>query len=237
MSQNQPHFAVVEQAINTVKQIQQYINVGMETTIDVAMDVVENDKENQKQVDELKSVMLDYVCMERDLEQFLAAVDHTKNKALESGEVSSLERDLDLKLKELQVENRKSNLKQHEKYTDLEQKIQELQNPDVAGEPQLSMPSTSAEDDEICMTEETVNTMCPYTRQEMKFPMQNKLCKHNYEKEAILEYISRRGKKAKCPVSGCANNKPIEQSDLEDHKTLRRYIERANRQAGKRTKH
>ena len=44
MSREQPQFAVVDQAIGTMRQIKEYINVGMETTIDVAMDVVENDR-------------------------------------------------------------------------------------------------------------------------------------------------------------------------------------------------
>ena len=37
-------FAVVDQAINTLKKVNEYINAGMDTTIDVAQDLVENDK-------------------------------------------------------------------------------------------------------------------------------------------------------------------------------------------------
>jgi len=37
-------FPVVDQAINTLKKVNEYINAGMDTTIDVAQDLVENDK-------------------------------------------------------------------------------------------------------------------------------------------------------------------------------------------------
>ena len=40
----------------------------------------------------------------------------------------------------------------------------------------------------------------------------------------------------RCPVGGCPNEKPIELSDLEDNKELKRHIDRQNRQAGKRSK-
>ena len=33
---------------------------------------------------------------------------------------------------------------------------------------------------------------CPYTQQVMKEPIKNRICQHNYEKAAILEFIARR---------------------------------------------
>ena len=41
----------------------------------------------------------------------------------------------------------------------------------------------------------------------------------------------------RCPVSGCAYDKALSMSDLEDNKELKRFIDRKNRQEGKRTKH
>ena len=35
----------------------------------------------------------------------------------------------------------------------------------------------------------------------------------------------------RCPLGGCSNEKPIELTDLEENRELRRYIERKNRQA------
>ena len=37
-------FAVVDQAIHTLNKVNEYIHAGMDTTIDVAQDLVENDK-------------------------------------------------------------------------------------------------------------------------------------------------------------------------------------------------
>ena len=48
------------------------------------------------------------------------------------------------------------------------------------------------DDDEVIMTEEEVGIKCPYTQQVMKYPIRNKHCGHNYEKEAILDFIRRR---------------------------------------------
>ena len=41
---------------------------------------------------------------------------------------------------------------------------------------------------------------------------------------------------SRCPVSGCGNDKPIEQGDLVEDKELKRYIDRKNRQVAKRQK-
>jgi hypothetical protein len=37
-------FGVVDQALNTLKKVEQYIMAGIETTIDVSLDLVECDK-------------------------------------------------------------------------------------------------------------------------------------------------------------------------------------------------
>lgn len=40
------HFGVVDQAMKSMKTVEEYIKVGMETTLDVGMDFVEHDKGN-----------------------------------------------------------------------------------------------------------------------------------------------------------------------------------------------
>ena len=55
----------------------------------------------------------------------------------------------------------------------------------------------AVDDDDILMTQQAVNTKCPYTGKEMVIPMKNKICGHNYEKEGILQYIHQRKKKAR----------------------------------------
>jgi SUMO ligase MMS21 Smc5/6 complex component len=52
-------------------------------------------------------------------------------------------------------------------------------------------------DAEVEMTQENVNTKCPYTGMEMVNPVRNKNCGHNYDMEGIQQYIKQRKKKAK----------------------------------------
>ncbi|XP_041361325.1 E3 SUMO-protein ligase NSE2-like [Gigantopelta aegis] len=234
-----PHFAVVDQAVNTMMQVQEYINVGMLTTIDVTQDFVENDKENNEaQIKSLKNIMLDYIGMERDLKQFLEAVDHTKKQAVKDGDVAGLEHRVEERLRDLVKKNSDADLRQHEKFINLEEKIWECQHPDDNLLPQQT-PMSSCDDDgdeDIQVTQQAVATKCPYTGQDMVHPVTNRHCGHNYDRDGINEYIKRRGKRAKCPVTGCANTVPIEAADLEDNKELKRYIEKMNRQSGKRQK-
>lgn len=42
------HFGVVDQAMKSMKTVEEYIKVGMETTLDVGMDFVEHDKGNSQ---------------------------------------------------------------------------------------------------------------------------------------------------------------------------------------------
>ena len=57
--------------------------------------------------------------------------------------------------------------------------------------------ATEEDDDDVIMTQEEVGMKCPYTQQVMKFPMRNKICGHNYERDAIREFILRKKGNAK----------------------------------------
>lgn len=228
------HFGVVDTAIKSMKTVEEYIDVGMETTIDVAMDFVENDKENERQTDEFKSIMLDYVRMKRDLRQFMEAVDLVKQEASHSRDKINMNEMLNQKLEEIKQTNGQEDLSQHEKYTELDEKIQEIRNPDSS--PQPSTSQVLNPDEDLVMTQQELNTRCPYTGQEMKNPVRNNVCGHTYDKEGILNHLKQRGQRAKCPVAGCGSTKVMEQADLVEDKELRKYIEKKNRQAGKRQK-
>lgn len=221
-------FGKVDQAVNSITTVQEYIQVGIEITNEVAMDCIENtDKaEADNQVEEFHKVMLEFVKMEQELKQFQEAVEYVKSQAVNSGG-QNLEEVLNLRLAELQKENNYTSLLNHAKVKELAQKMHETLNPDEPYQPQ---PSCSVDDD-VEMTQQTVNTKCPYTGKEMVMPMRNKICGHNYEKEGILQYIKQRKKKARCPLGGCSNEKPVELTDLEENRELRRYIDRKNRQA------
>ncbi|CAH1774833.1 unnamed protein product [Owenia fusiformis] len=223
----------VNKALETVTKVQTYIMAGTEHTTDVALDVVEHEKDSESgtmKVDKLREIMLDYNRMDRDIQQFLEAVDFVKEK-IANEDCSNYEDLLDTKLKELQRNNKDETLKQHEKYVEFNQKILQELNGDVA-DPVMPGPSTLTEDDDIEMTQQDINTKCPYTLKEMVQPVSNIHCKHTYDKKGIEEYIKHKKNRAKCPVAGCANPNPVRISDLADNTALRRYIDRKNRKAG-----
>ncbi len=44
------HFAIVEQAVGQMKKLETYVTAGMESTIDIATDLLDHDKGNPPQI-------------------------------------------------------------------------------------------------------------------------------------------------------------------------------------------
>ncbi|PVD32203.1 hypothetical protein C0Q70_07632 [Pomacea canaliculata] len=219
------NFRGVEQSLNIMRQVKSYFSVGMENVLEVATDMADYSKAEDSQVQRVREIMLSYVKMERDLENFMTAV----SRVMEEGGrgASDLEALLDEKLEQLSQKNDDRVLSQHEKVLEFEQKILDSQNP--GNVPTAVGSSASMQEDDIEMTQAMVNTKCPYTGQEMVDPVRNKICKHTYDKVGILEYIKRRGRKARCPVSGCSNSQAITSADLEENREMRRHIQNLKR--------
>ena len=73
-------FRGVENAAEKMKKLkEEYITNGMGVTMDVALDLEES-QENNKHVPELQDAMLQYAEMERELTQWLQALDKTKTQ-------------------------------------------------------------------------------------------------------------------------------------------------------------
>ncbi|EJW74229.1 hypothetical protein WUBG_14867 [Wuchereria bancrofti] len=52
---------------------------------------------------------------------------------------------------------------------------------------------------------------------EIKDPVQNRICKHVYDRESVLANIGECKKRrllCECPVSGCPNKKPLTMADM-----------------------
>ncbi|KAK3087711.1 hypothetical protein FSP39_009508 [Pinctada imbricata] len=228
------HLGVVEQAIKSMITVKDYIHVGMETTRDLADDFVDCAKGSEKQIEELKSIMLDYVNMERDLKQFLEAVEEVKDQASNTNENLNLESMLDNKLKSIVGSKNNPPSEEHPKYQDLIEKIWEIQNPGAV--PSSAPTQEMVVDEDLAMTQSEQSTRCPYTGKDMVIPVRNRHCGHRYDKDGIMHYIKTKKSKAKCPVGGCGNTNPMVAADLVEDHELRRIIERKNKQANKRSK-
>ena len=71
------HFRAVENAVESVKKVKQYIDNGLGVTLDVALDLEEVSQDSE-QVKELEDTMLQYVDMEREVDQWAKAVELAK---------------------------------------------------------------------------------------------------------------------------------------------------------------
>jgi E3 SUMO-protein ligase NSE2 len=63
-------------------------------------------------------------------------------------------------------------------------------------------------DDDANIIDQVTSNICPLTQKQFVEPMQNRKCKHKYEKKAVLRYITDRHKSkrpATCPAAGCDN--------------------------------
>lgn len=65
-------------------------------------------------------------------------------------------------------------------------------------------------DEDLVVAGEVQDFRCPLSMVVMKEPYTSKLCKHSFEKSAILEYLPKNGTSKECPVAGCdkVNNQP-----------------------------
>lgn len=211
-----------------MRQVKSYFNVGMDHVLEVAADMAEYGKGDEGQAKQLRQIMLNYLKMERDMESFMqAASDIIAQGADCEEQPGGLMRRLERQVKELSKSNSDDTLKEHDKFLELQQKIWDSQNPEALPSTlgAAAVPSGSQDEgEEVELTQEQVNTRCPYTGTEMVDPVRNIICKHTYDKAGIQQHIKQRGKKAMCPVGGCTNNKPITSRDLEENKEMKRYI-------------
>ena len=71
------HFRAVDNAVEKVKKVKEYVDNGLGVTLDVALDLEEVCKESER-VKELEDTMLQYIDMEQEMEKWTKAVDLAK---------------------------------------------------------------------------------------------------------------------------------------------------------------
>ncbi|KAH3820805.1 E3 SUMO-protein ligase NSE2-like [Dreissena polymorpha] len=211
-------FALVDDAVRSVNTMDDYFNVGMDICTDIGLEFMENAKpedDTSSCIHKFKDVMIKLVNMNNEVQALKTAVEEVKARDPENNE--TLAEVLEARLAVL-----KSNFpdaQYHEKVKEFQEKMSKAMK-------QESSSKTGQGEMEIEVSQETLTFKCPYTGKVMECPMRNKHCGHSYERDGILQYIKQRQKKAKCPVVGCANEKPIVQEDLVENRELKRYIER-----------
>lgn len=81
------------------------------------------------------------------------------------------------------------------------------------------------DDDELAVTNETIQMIDPYTKQEFTDPVKNKVCGHTYERSVITELLATHVHGQKCYWMGC-KNRNVRKDDLEPDYELRRHMAR-----------
>ncbi|XP_051879118.1 E3 SUMO-protein ligase NSE2 [Pristis pectinata] len=217
----------VDSALSSLKTCHVSINTGIEVTTDVALALTEHEG-NEEEVSKMENLMLDYVSMDRELEQFIQAVEDVTNQVKQERpeQLPDLKSLVDKRFNELKNLNKDEDLLKTDKYLHFKSQLNEMKK-QVGAESQNENTSANEIDEDIAVTQSQRNFICPITQREMECPVKNKVCGHSYEEEAIIKIIQtkhKQRKKARCPVVGCDNG-DVNQSDLSMDTTLRRAIE------------
>ena len=75
-------YDIVDNAVEKLSKIQEYLDLGYSTALDIALDIEESNAtgEPSPEVENLKQITLDYVVMEEELKQWLDAAKLTKTE-------------------------------------------------------------------------------------------------------------------------------------------------------------
>ncbi|XP_053571323.1 E3 SUMO-protein ligase NSE2 [Bombina bombina] len=223
-------FTFIDNSISSLKNCQTYISTGMEIASGVALDLLENG--NMTDVNSMESVMMEYAAMERDLKQYIKAVEQTVNtlKREQLEEIPDLKALVKERFSSLQGQNTDLDLQHNERVVQFKEQLREMSR-----QMGLSVESTAETfediDEDIAVTQSQTIFICPITQLEMENPVKNKVCGHTYEKEAIERLIQNRHQKkdkATCPKIGCGHN-DMKIADLVPDTALKRAIEMQNR--------
>ncbi|KAK3745301.1 hypothetical protein RRG08_014449 [Elysia crispata] len=210
----------------------QSVGALMSETLEVAQDVANYCKDDKELMKETQDIMLTFIDMEDDIKHYKTALNHVKKTCRtvqdDSEEDEKLTATFTQKLNELKStnsndENRHLN---HPKYEELRSLFEDRGSiEEQLATLRLAMiGNTEDSQGELAMTDVNINTRCPYTGCTMQDPVRNILCGHVYDRTGILTYIKQKSSRAKCPVGGCGNTEPIQESHLEEHKTMKKYI-------------
>ncbi|XP_038616385.1 E3 SUMO-protein ligase NSE2 [Tachyglossus aculeatus] len=222
----------LESAISSLKSCQSCINAGMDVAMNVAFDLVET---QTKVEDEncMENVMLEYAALDRELNQYIWAVEGTVNQLKRDcpETIPDLQSMVQEKLSTVQSNNCDADLKKNDKFMQFKEQLRSLKQQYGLQEDSAVGETEDQVDEDMIVTQSQTNFICPITQLEMKKPVKNKVCGHTYEEEAIKKMIQskhKRKKKAWCPKIGCSHS-DVKLSDLVPNLALRREMESSNK--------
>nr|XP_033788892.1 E3 SUMO-protein ligase NSE2 isoform X2 [Geotrypetes seraphini] len=179
----------------------------------------------------MDKVMLEYSAMNRELNQYIQAVEETMDQVKRDHpeRIPDFKALVKEKFAALQGRNTDEDLKRNERYLQFINHLKEMRKQVGPAQGTDWEQPTEELDEDITITQTQTNFICPITLVEMKKPMRNKVCNHVYEEEAIRIMIENKPKKARCPKIGC-DNLNMKITDLVPDAVLKRAIEIQNKQ-------
>ncbi|XP_020820633.1 LOW QUALITY PROTEIN: E3 SUMO-protein ligase NSE2 [Phascolarctos cinereus] len=230
----------VDNALSNLKNCEAYIVAGMQSVTNTALDLVATQTDTGDDYN-MENLMSEYVEMDRNLNQYITAVETTLNQVKDKNYLNltpNLKALVEEKLVALKSSNTEEDLKKDDRLVQFRKQLRDVKK-------QCGLPVDPTDDDseeqideDMFVTQSQTNFTCPITQLEMKKPVKNKVCGHTYEEEAIRRIIEskhKRKKKACCPKVGCSHT-DVKLTDLVQDVVLRRAIENHRRTADSRNK-
>ncbi|XP_072908972.1 E3 SUMO-protein ligase NSE2 isoform X3 [Hemitrygon akajei] len=170
----------VDSALSSLKACHVSISSGIEVTTDVALALIEHEG-SVEEVKKMEKLMLDYVSMDRELEQFIQVVEGVTNQVMQerTERLPDLRLLLDKRFKELKNLNKDEDLLKTDKYLHFKCQLNEMRRQDagnleqhtkcwknsaVGAESQSESTSANEIDEDIAVTQSQRNFICPITQ-------------------------------------------------------------------------
>ncbi|XP_075037619.1 E3 SUMO-protein ligase NSE2-like [Mixophyes fleayi] len=222
-------FSSLDTSLSSLKNCQTYVHTGMDITTGVALDLLQTYCDTEY-VGNMQSIMLEYSALNRDLNQYIDAVEETvlKLKRDPPDGIPDLRELVHERCTALQKNNTEEALMQDDKYVQFKEQLRDLRK-QMGVSPASADDALEDEDEAIAISQSF-----PIAQLEMVNPVKNKLCGHMYEREAIERMIESKlqeGKFARCPKI-CCDHSDMSILDLVPDNELKRAIDIHSKKQG-----
>ncbi|KAG1696151.1 E3 SUMO-protein ligase NSE2 [Nymphon striatum] len=208
--------------MDEMARLEKQLEAGMTATHTIMQDVSEVGEVSDDKSRVLKSTMSEYVKMMKNLGNYMSAVNAIQ-KQLENQTCSD-----DISIDSM-----------------IQSKVKKVSDAEVSNDPRMKdflsllnngkdggtnngktaqgLLQESSQDEDMLLDQAEVVTKDPITQKDMIIPVTNKLCKHNYDRESIINYMNSKAN-ARCPFAGCPNKTVLKENHLEINLILKKHI-------------